>query len=137
MVLRAARIEWTLCKAGIPTKGAQTSLEAHYSPEFVNQSIMKNTKFLSKGQEPNFLQILDHPPSPGFEVWEPDSAGVPRRWGKPWKKKIPTSTTEHATLLVTKMNSEQILKLPALLTLRPVAMTQTPEERLSWGTAGT
>ena len=66
---------------------------------------------LSAGQKPNFLQILDLTPPPGFEVWEPDSAGIPRRWAKPWKKLTPTSTTEPATLSVT--DREPIVKIAA------------------------
>ena len=43
MILRAARLELVLRRASMPSKGATTSLEAHFSESFVNASILKYT----------------------------------------------------------------------------------------------
>ena len=62
MVLRAARLELVLRKASMPSKGARTSLEAHFSESFVNASILNYTIVLSEGKEPNFQMLLTLPP---------------------------------------------------------------------------
>ena len=107
ILLRATHLEWALRKSGMPTKGAQTSMEAYFHGELVNQGILQYTKMLSEGQAPTFLHILALPPPPGFEVLEPDNAGLPRRWGK----QTPTSTSQPASLSTTER--EPILKMAA------------------------
>ena len=54
MVLQAARLELFLKRASMPSKGARTSLEAHFSESFVNASILLYITVLSEGKEPNF-----------------------------------------------------------------------------------
>ena len=86
MILRAARLELALKRASMPSKGARTSLEAHFSESFVNASILKYTTVLSEGKEPNFQMLLTLPPPKDYQL-EPTRAGIPRRWGNPWVKK--------------------------------------------------
>ena len=40
---------------------------------------------LLRGEEPKFGFLLLLPPPPLFQVWDPDPAGRPRRWNKPWQ----------------------------------------------------
>ena len=49
LVLRAATLETALARADMPTKGTQTSLQKHFSEEFVNQAIQTYTKVLQAG----------------------------------------------------------------------------------------
>ena len=90
--LRAAHVEYALRKASMPTKGVTTSVTTHFENTFVNTSIQKYTEVLSQGREPDLNDFTGLPPPPDFEIWEPDSSGAPRRWGKPWKKNFHVSS---------------------------------------------
>ena len=46
LVLRAATLETALVRADMPTKGAITSLQKHFQPEFVNEAIRTYTKVI-------------------------------------------------------------------------------------------
>ena len=100
----------------MPSKGATSSLEAHFSESFVNASILKYTTVLSQGKEPNFQMLVALPPPPDYEVWEPTRAGIPRRWGKPWVKKIKhkgATKTEQETVEEEGKMEEPILRMAA------------------------
>ena len=46
----------------------------------------KYTDVLLEGKEPTFALLSLLSPPPMFEVWDPDTAGRPRRWNKPWRR---------------------------------------------------
>ena len=85
LVLRAATLEAALISASMPSKGVTTSLHQHFNNQFVNEAIKKYTSVLLEGKEPEFGLLLRLPPPPMFQVWDPDPAGRPRRWNKPWQ----------------------------------------------------
>ena len=84
LVLRAATLEAALIRASMPSKGARTSVQQYFQHELVNEAIRKYTQVLLAGGEPEFDLLLRLPPPPQFQVWEPNKAGLPRRWNKPW-----------------------------------------------------
>ena len=113
MILQAARLEMVLRRASMPSKGARTSLEAHFSESFVNASILKYTTVLSEGREPNFQMLLTLPPPKDYQP-EPTRAGIPRRWGNPWVKKKNhegATKTEQETLGEEENTEEPILRM--------------------------
>ena len=80
-----ATLEACLTSASMPSKGAITSLHQHFDYQFVNEGIKKYTSVLLQGKEPEFGLLLLMPPPSLFQVWDPDPAGRPRRWNKPWQ----------------------------------------------------
>ena len=85
LILRAATLETSLVQSSMASKGAITSLQAHFQPELVNEGIQSYTKVLLAGGKPTFSLLSLLPPPVNFEVWEPDTAGLPRRWNRPWR----------------------------------------------------
>ena len=113
MILPVATLELVLKRASMPSKGAKTSMEAYFSESFVNASILKYTTVLSEGKEPNFLILLTLSPSKDY-LLQPTRAGIPRRWGNPWLKKIShkgATKTEQETPGEEENTEEPILRM--------------------------
>ena len=92
LVLGAATLETALARADMPTKGTTTSLQKHFSEQFVNKAIRTYTKVLQAGDKPTFPLLIQMTPPQNFQTWEPDKNGQPRRWYKPW---IQSTTPSH------------------------------------------
>ena len=82
----------------MPTKGTQTSLQKHFSEEFVNQAIQTYTKFLQAGGEPTFPLLTQMKIPQNFQIWEPDNKGQPRRWYKPWIQSTPPAREDPSSV---------------------------------------
>ena len=95
----------------MPTKGTTTSLQQHFQHEFVNEAIALYTKVLLAGGEPELHLLVQLPPPPQFQVWEPDKNGLPRRWHKPWAKTGPDKTSTSPQ--VNHQEDEPILRMAA------------------------
>ena len=111
LCLRAATLEAALINASMPSKGATTLLHQHFQHELVNEAIKKYTEVLLAGDEPEFEILSLLPPPPQFQVWEPDSAGRPRRWNKPWRRNQPEVDKQTTFTQPSLPDQEPILRM--------------------------
>ena len=58
--------------ADMPTKGTTTSLQKHFSEQFVNEAIRTYTKVLLAGGKPTFPLLIQMTPPQNFQTWKPD-----------------------------------------------------------------
>ena len=97
----------------MPTKGTQTSLQKHFSEEFVNEAIRTYTKVLQAGGEPTFPLLTQMKPQQNFQIWEPDNNGQPRRWYKPWIQSTTPAREDLSDVGVLDEEEEPILRMAA------------------------
>ena len=86
-------------------------LHQHFQHELVNEAIKKYTEVLLAGDEPEFEILSLLPPPPQFHVWEPDSAGRPRRWNKPWRRNQPEVDKQTTFTQPSLPDQEPILRM--------------------------